>query len=594
MAKRSLFFTFFGPQVLILLASMGAVAWYAWQSGWVAHRNERVHAMYAQANLIARLVLLPDGRPKPTAEITTICHAVHIDEGVRITVLSPAGDVLAESDVDQTAMQSHADRREFVEALHTGEGWSERYSATLHSRMLYAARAIRHEGRLVAVVRVAAPLAAVRDAVATANRNTLTLIMITALAAAGLSSLFALRVVRPVAEMRDGVARIGSGDLEHCLTVPTLPPLAELAQTINTTTVRLREQLRALVEERNLRERILASMSEGVMAIDARQRIVGLNDALTRLFGLGGQVVVGRPAYEVVRRADFHALLDAVTETNDPVEQELHGTNEAALWARATALRNAAGERAGTLVVVSDLSRIRRLERVRQEFVANVSHELRTPITSIIGFVETLLDGAYREPKTAERFLRILQRQGAQMQSLLQDLLVLSRLDSQIGGSIDKKYLPLAGIIGNAVEVCRAHADTGHTDVKVSLPDDLHVWGHAGLLEQALVNLIDNAIKYGGTGGRVEVTAESMTGGEAHLSVRDFGPGIMPEHLDRLFERFYRIDKGRSREQGGTGLGLSIVKHIALVHGGNATVTSEIGKGSVFSIWLPGRPATVS
>jgi two-component system phosphate regulon sensor histidine kinase PhoR len=593
MAKRSLFFTFFGPQVLILLASMGAVAWYAWQAGWVAHRDERVHAMYAQADLVARLVLLPDGTPKPAAEIAAICHAVHVDEGVRVTVLSPTGDVLAESDTDRATMQSHADRREFVDALHTGRGWSERYSATLHSRLLYAARAIRHEGRLVAVVRVAAPLAAVRDAVAAANRNTLLLILITGLAAAGLSTLFALRVVRPVAEMRADVARIGSGDLEHRLAVPALPPLAELAGTINATTVRLREQVRALVEERNLRERILESMSEGVLAIDARQRIVGLNDATVRLLGLDGQDVVGRPAYEAVRRADFHALLDAVAETNDPVEQELRGASEAALWARATALRNAAGERAGTLVVLSDLSRIRRLERVRQEFVANVSHELRTPITSIIGFVETLLDGAYREPEVAERFLRIVQRQGAQMQSLLQDLLVLSRLDSQLGGSIEKAYVPLAGIIGNAVEVCRARADTGHVDVTVALPDGLHVWAHAGLLEQALANLVDNAIKYGGGGGRVEVTAERMAGGEVHLSVRDYGPGITPEHLDRLFERFYRIDKGRSREQGGTGLGLSIVKHIALVHGGNATVTSEIGKGSIFSIWLPGRPTAV-
>lgn len=584
MYKRNLFAQFFGPQALILLLSLGGMAFYAWQQGWAAHRDERIRAMVAQADLIARLVLNPDGTPLPAAE--SICRAVQAQAGVRVTLLAPDGTVLAESDADSAGMHSHADRPEFVMALRDGKGWSERYSATLRARLFYAARAIRINDRVVAVVRVAAPRAALRGEYAESGRDALLLLVFTALAAAGVSGVLAWRVIRPVTEMRAAVARIGAGDLEHRLAVPTLPPLAELAHAINQTTERLREQLRALAEERGLRERILSSMSEGVVAVDVRMRIVGINASASNLLGLGDRLLVGASAYEAVRHADFMEILEAAAVAESAVERELRGEKGGALWARATPLRDAAGARAGTLVVLNDLTRIRRLERVRQEFVANVSHELRTPITSIIGFVETLLDGALRDPEQAGRFLRIVQRQAGQLQALVHDLLVLSRLENQAEGGLEKDTVPLAGVIGNAVDVCRARAALQRVEVTVRVPPGLSVDAHEGLLEQALINLIENAIQYGGNGGCVEVTAEGLPGG-VRVCVRDRGPGIAPEHIDRLFERFYRIDRGRSREMGGTGLGLAIVKHIALAHGGNVAVASEVGQGSVFSIWLP-------
>jgi two-component system phosphate regulon sensor histidine kinase PhoR len=585
MYRRSLFAQFFGPQALILLVSLGGMAFYAWQAGWAAHRDERIQAMVAQANLISRLVLKPDGTLLPAAE--DMCRAVHAQEGVRVTILAPDGTVLAESDADPAGMRSHADRPEFVAAMREGQGWSERYSATLRTRLFYAARAIRHDGRVVAVVRVAAPRAVLRGEYAETARNALLLLIVTALAAAGLSGFLAWRVIRPVTEMRAGVARIGAGDLEHRVAVPSLPPLAELARAINQTTERLREQLRALAEERGLRERILGSMSEGVVAVDVRMRIVGMNASASQLLGLGEHSVLGSSVYEVLRHADFMEILETAAGADSAVEREIRGEKGGALWARATTLRDASGARAGTLVVLNDLTRIRRLERVRQEFVANVSHELRTPITSIIGFIETLLDGAVRDPEKADRFLRIVQRQAGQLQALVHDLLVLSRLENQAEGNLEKERVPLAGVVGNAVEVCRARADLRQVEVVVRIPSGLSVDAHEGLLEQALINLVENAIQYGGSGGRVEVTAEGLPGGDVRICVRDRGPGIAPEHMDRLFERFYRIDKGRSREIGGTGLGLAIVKHIALVHGGNVAVASEVGKGSVFSIWLP-------
>lgn len=590
MFRRSLFLQFFGPQVLVLLVSLAAIAIYAWYTGWVVRRDERLQVMYAQAELVAQAVFNEDGTPKPAAEIDRFCRAVRVEEGLRFTVLTPEGHVLVETDANAAELPSHADRPEIREALLRGRGFSERYSSTIHNNLFYAARTISRNGRTAGVVRVAMPREALFHELAHANWGAFLLVLLACAFAALLSYALSLRVVRSVAGMRTGVARIGAGDLDSRLALPPLPPLAELAHAINQTTDRLQSEIRALAEERSLRERILASMSEGVVALDARSRAVAVNQAARRLLGLGEQPVAGVPVDQLVRRADFLALVDTAAASGEAAERELldPGNADRALWAQAVALRGAEGARIGTLVVLRDISQVRRLERVRQEFVSNVSHELRTPITSIIGFAETLLDSqAPYDPATAERFLKIIRRQAGHLQSVVTDLLLLSRLEGQNGG-LEKDEAPLGGIVENAVEVCQVRARAGKVEVRVDVPAGLRVLAHAGLLEQALVNLVDNAIQYGGGGGRVEVAAEQLPNhGGTRIRVRDFGPGIAPEHLDRIFERFYRIDKGRSRELGGTGLGLSIVKHVALLHGGSVSVASEVGKGSVFSIWLP-------
>jgi two-component system phosphate regulon sensor histidine kinase PhoR len=589
MIRRSLFLQFFGPQILILLISLGAVAIYAWYTGWIVRRDERLQIMYAQAELVAQAVFNEDGSPKPAEELDRFCRQMHAEEGLRFTVIDPGGRVIAETDAIAAELPSHADRPEIQDALRQGHGYRDRHSSTLHRNLFYAARAISRHGRIVGVVRVAMPSNQMFHELAHANFGAFLLVALTCVVAALLSYFLSLRVVRPVAGMRASVARIGAGDLDNRLAIPSLPPLAELARSINQTTDRLQSEIRALAEERSLRERILASMTEGVLALDARNRVIAINDAARRQLGIGDRpVVAGAPVCELVRRADLLSLVDAAADQTAERELQEPGATELALWARASALRGAGDARIGTLVVLSDISHVRRLERVRQEFVANVSHELRTPITSIIGFAETLLEGkTIQDPATTERFLAIIRRQAGHVQSIVTDLLLLSRLEDQ-HGSFVKEPTPLAGIVGNAIEICQAHAQARQVEVRVEIPAGMQVCAHAGLLEQALVNLIENAIQYGGSGGKVEIAAEAIpNNGGARISVRDFGPGIAPTHIDRLFERFYRIDKGRSREQGGTGLGLSIVKHIAQAHGGTVAVASEVGKGSVFSIWLP-------
>jgi two-component system phosphate regulon sensor histidine kinase PhoR len=458
----------------------------------------------------------------------------------------------------------------------------------VHAHLFYAARSVTRQGRVVGVVRVAMPHEELVQDLALAGHGVGWLMLGTIVGAAALSYVLALRVVRPVAAMRASVVRIGAGELETRLALPHLPPLAELAHSINQTTERLQGELQALAHERNLRERILASMSEGVLATDLRGRVMVINAAARRQLGLGERPVDGVAVCEWMRRADVLALLEAATD--GVVERELPdpAAPETALWARVTPLRDAAEVRIGTLVVLNDISHVRRLERVRQEFVANVSHELRTPITAIIGFAETLLDAKMKtDPATAERFLTIIRRQAGQLQSIITDLLLLSRLEGQ-RGEVEQSVQPLAGIVENAVENCQMLAQAQQVEVRRAIPAGVRVMAHAGLLEQALGNLIQNAIQYGGSGGRVEVIAEELPDqGGVRVQVRDFGPGIPAEHLDRIFERFYRVDKGRSRSHGGTGLGLSIVKHVAQVHHGNVAVASEPGKGCVFSLWLP-------
>jgi two-component system phosphate regulon sensor histidine kinase PhoR len=397
----------------------------------------------------------------------------------------------------------------------------------------------------------------------------------------------ALRIVGPVSELQSGLTRLGGGELSLRLEIPPVPHLAELARSINQTVDRLQKYIQALNEERNLRTLILNNMTRGVIAIDTHHAIMDLNEAARGLLNLHAAASEGARIGEVTRYPELLSLIDASEKSDDPVEREMV-SGERVLNVRATALKDVAGHRIGSLLVLSDVTLLRKLETVRQDFVANVSHELRTPITSVKGFAETLLDGAIHDPATAERFLKIIVRQATQLESIIRDLLELSRLEQNSAQTLDRQRTPVAGILKNALELCQSRAAERGVALSLNCEEGLTAVVHAGLMEQAVVNLIDNAIKYGanGEGARVDIAA-AREASCVHISVRDYGNGIERSHLERLFERFYRVDKGRSRELGGTGLGLAIVKHIVLIHKGTVDVESEIGKGSTFTIRLP-------
>jgi two-component system phosphate regulon sensor histidine kinase PhoR len=407
-------------------------------------------------------------------------------------------------------------------------------------------------------------------------------------AAAAIAYALARQLARPLDGLRAAAARLASGDVRADPPATDVAEFADLAAAL----VRLREQLveRGLTIGRQdtQQEAVLGSMIEGVLAIDGRRRILGINRAAADLLDVEADAAAGRPMQDVIRNPDLRRFALTAIDCREPVEDDLllRGVRDRTIRLRGTALRDASGD-GGAVIVLNDVTEVQRLEHVRRDFVANVSHELKTPVASIKGFVETLLDGALDDHADARRFLGIVSRQADRLASIIEDLLALSRIEqSETSGTLPLERQPLAGLLVAATDDCRPRATERSIHLELTCPPMLMVTVNGPLLEQAVINLVDNAIKYSEPGKTVWLSADADADGTA-IRVRDEGCGIAAEHLPRLFERFYRVDKARSRNLGGTGLGLSIVKHIVQAHAGTIAVESTPRVGTAFTIRLP-------
>ncbi|HDL77242.1 MAG TPA: HAMP domain-containing protein [Lentisphaerae bacterium] len=461
--------------------------------------------------------------------------------------------------------------------------------------MMYVAMPVMVDGETAAVLRTSTPLSAIDRELA----NIRTRIVLGSLGAVLLSAVLCFLVSRrisgPLEELTRGAERFARGDMSHRLHISrsSSTEVIILAEMLNRMAAELDRRIRAVEEQRNELDAVLSSMSEGVLAVDCEGRVVVMNEAAARLLAIGRTDVGGRLLEEVVKDATLQELVNGILATQEPAESEivLRGDREVFLRAHGVPLRSAGEDgTAGAIVVFSDITRLRQVERLRRDFVANVSHELKTPVTAIKGFVETLLNGAVHDGENVERFLRIIARHADRMGRIIEDLLTLSRLEQQAGeAAVEFEPVPLAEVIHAAVQACAPSAERRGIEIRTSIDEGIEgitVTGNPELLEQAVINLVDNAVKYSATGSHVHVELKGL-GAEAVISIRDHGCGIDKEHLPRLFERFYRVDPARSRALGGTGLGLSIVKHIVLAHGGNITVDSAIGRGTTFTLRLP-------
>ncbi len=368
-----------------------------------------------------------------------------------------------------------------------------------------------------------------------------------------------------------------------------LAPLGDAAAAAFASATREREGLAAALH-RTLS--VIRGMTEGVVAVSPSMDVLTANAAAARLLELPEALFApGASLRDAVGRHPLTGFLERLLTDGVARSAELEGPNVGGrtLQVLGAPLRDETGGITGAVAVINDITRLRRLERVRRDFVANVSHELRTPITSIKGFVETLLDSGLEDTGQAERFLRIVARQADRLDAILNDLLTLSRLEEGDARTvIEMVPTPMRQPVENALQVLESRAAARQVRLEVEGDPDLPVVGSAALLEQAVVNLVDNAIKHSDPGGVVRISVTGEEDGRVVLRVRDEGCGIPPEHLPRLFERFYRVDKARSRSEGGTGLGLAIVKHVALVHQGRVGVSSAPGAGSEFWMELPG------
>jgi two-component system phosphate regulon sensor histidine kinase PhoR len=351
-----------------------------------------------------------------------------------------------------------------------------------------------------------------------------------------------------------------------------------------------RRQQQTTLDAKAQQQVLFNSMLEGLLLLDRHRKIYLANRAFKNLFGLKAELR-GKTIMEALRFHELEDLVQRVEAEQQVFNYELKLPELSGRWLQVNAavITNSAGEREGTILVFHDLTRIKQLEHTREEFVANVSHELRTPLSLIKGYVETLLDGARNNPEVAERFLKIIERNTQRLDLLIQDLLTISALESE-RIKLNMQPVELPALVEKVFADLKPPAENKNVEL-VNRLTELTATADANRLEQVLANLVDNAIKYGRAQGHVTVGGKKLDDGKLEIFVQDDGPGIPAEALDRVFERFYRVDKARSRDQGGTGLGLSIVKHIVQAHGGEVWVKSELGKGATFFFTLPATKA---
>jgi two-component system phosphate regulon sensor histidine kinase PhoR len=514
----------------------------------------------------------------------------------RVTLIAPDGRVLADSEVavtDLGRLENHAGRPEVAAALAGRTGHDLRRSATVAAPLLYVAIPLTGGGAVRGVLRLALPLSAVTSSHADVHRAMLLGAGLALVVALGIGLFVAGRVTRPVVEMEAIARRMSGGDFTA--RAPTRSPdeIGRLGRALNTMSAHLRDKIEDLEHEQARIAAVLDGMVEGVVAVDAHDHVVAMNEPARALFALGRGRGEGKPLLEVIRHADLHALLGQVRAAGARAvarrELSVPGTPTRTVHASAVPVDLGAGD-VGVIMVLHDLTELRRLETMRTEFVANVSHELRTPLTAIHGYLETVLGGALEEPAQARRFLEIVFRHTERLGRLLDDLTDLSDIEL---GRVRLRLGPVAvsDVVDSVLAIMGPRAGTRRVTVHTALAPELpEVRADHDRLEQILINLVDNAVKYTEAGGRVTVSARPAGAGTVEIAVADTGVGIPPGDLPRITERFYRVDKARSRELGGTGLGLAIVKHLVIAHGGTLGIESEPHRGTTVRVTLPAAP----
>jgi len=502
---------------------------------------------------------------------------------IRVTLVNIDGIVSGDSDLgaaEIAGVESHAGRPEVVAALAQGEGSSIRHSMTVGKRMMYAAVPIVRKGAPIGVARVALPLTELEEAIARMRKSLGIGALVALLVAAVLSLSAAQLTSMRLRELTAAAREMAEGNLQARIRASGHDELVALGTALDQLADNLSRSLGELRTERDLLNSILSSMNEGVLVVGADGRIVLTNPALRAML-LIGHDVVGRSVLQVVRNADLSSLLkSAAGGIENEVEVELAGLMPRRALVRAVTLKGATG---AVLAVFVDVTELRRLESVRRDFVANASHELRSPLTTVRAAAETL-STVEDDPQASKRFVELIQRNAERLGNLVDDLLELSRIESR-DLRLQLEPVDLAPVIDRALTQHAHRAQLKSISMSQEVTGNPTVHADRRALEHVFGNLIDNALKYCGEGASVRISAESDAD-RVRIAVSDTGPGIPAEHQARIFERFYRVDAGRSRELGGTGLGLSIVKHLVEAMEGSVSVESRVGAGSTFSFTL--------
>jgi two-component system phosphate regulon sensor histidine kinase PhoR len=554
------------------------------QRGWLIGRHQE--GLESQARRAAVALGVPGAAWAEHAP--RIADSLALVLGCRVTLIDARGGVRGDSDVPAAglpALENHAGRAEVRAALAGGTGRAVRRSHSLGVDLVYVAVPLPHGGDL-AVLRLAEPLAVIRGLNASLLRHSLLAAAIAFL----ISVPLAFWVTRPLVEralaLERIAARVGDGDAAARAREQPADELGRLGRALNLMAAELRKRLTALERERDERERILAHMSDGVALIDADDRVVHANQSLATILGAPLPPAAGTPFQEFARSPELSDLLRAAREHMQPVDLDLRLWTPQQRRVRVTATRLGGSEAGSVIMVLHDLTEIELLNQVRQDFVANVSHELKTPLTSVRGYAETLLDGGLEDAENRQGFVRVIREQATRLETLVDDLLSLAELERP-DARLRLESFDLRDAVQRQAALLRDRAERAGLALELEPGPPTPVVADRLRIDEVIANLLDNAIKYTERGG-IRVRLGSVDS-QAWCEVRDSGTGIPAEDLPRIFERFYRVDKARSREKGGTGLGLAIVKHILALHGGRVTAESVVGEGSAFRFELPSR-----
>jgi len=543
-------------------------------------------------DILARPALDVLAQRAERAEFQRRLQDVGSTEQLRLTVITVDGSVVADSDVTGPLV-NHLDRPEVQAALATGTGRAERRSTTTGKETVYLARSLVADGRTLGVLRAAVEI----DELESLLGSLRTGIVWFGVIALGLGLvcvvLLTRWLARPLVAIESSAARLAAGDLDTRIAAQGPREVRRLADTLNAMSSELRTRLENQRRARTEIETILASMAEGVVAVDANERVLLMNHAAATLLGLPEPVESGAALWEHVRFPDLEvALRDVLAGRGAWSGDAATPRADGRVLGLSVAPVGAEGDGQsllGAVALLSDVTAIRRLEQVRIDFVANVSHELRTPLAAVIGALETLAD-AKQDDEVRERFLDIANRNAARLQAIVSDLLDLSSIEAE-GDRMALEPVRVDAPLRTAASALVGAAES--KGVRLELPPasttPIQVNGNSQRLEQVFTNLLENAIKYTPRGGRVSARVRAGAR-EVSVDVEDTGVGIPAQHLPRVFERFYRVDRSRSRDMGGTGLGLAIVKHVLRAHGGQVSVQSEEGRGTTFTVTLPRLP----
>lgn len=609
MGRKKIFNYIFPAILLVVVVSISLVAWSFSNIIRASHESETRDKLATAVATMRPLILDELKTTNPNA-LQSLVRNLSKDSGLRITVINPDGLVLAESTRPAEEMENHANRPEIISAFKGVPKSFIRFSATLQKKLMYMATPLTKQGTPIAVLRVAVTMKSLNRDLKPAYIQIAVIGLLAILAATIMAYIISRKISTPL-ELLTEASQNYIENAEQ--SIPLNSEILEidiLSHAMRAMAKSLQNKIEEVIEGKNEIDLILAKMREGVIAIDNDDNITTINPAAEKIFDISfnarSLAIRGRNneninsndnpkeltstfINEVIRSEPLQKFIDELKKTGGFLRKKITipGLTQQIIDIQGDILREPSGADFGYLLVINDITKITQLEKMRKNFAANVSHELKTPLTVIHGSVETLLDGAKDSPKDAEKFLQTIKKHSERLSALINDIMSLSKIEQADElKAKSKKSIKLCDAVSVACDIVKEKAEKRNVAIKVECPSDITLNADGQMVEQALVNLIDNAVKFSPIKDHVLVTAKSSAN-FAEITVTDHGPGIQEKHIPFIFERFYRCDKGRSRSEGGTGLGLAIVKHIAQFHNGSVTVQSQPDVATVFTIKLP-------